>query len=45
MLIKFGRDGDLQRRKLLEREIIIKEDSREVVEVIAKEIDDERHRK
>ena len=28
--------------ELLEREIIIKEDSREVVEVIAKEIDDER---
>ena len=30
---------------MLEREIIIKEDSREVVEVIAKELDDERRRK
>ena len=29
----------------MEREIIIKEDSREVVEVIAKEIDDERQRR
>jgi len=29
---------------VLEREIIIKEDSREVVEMIAKELDDERRR-
>ena len=31
--------------ELLEREIIIKEDSREVIEVIAKEIDDESQRR